>query len=163
VRFAAFTLIVATVFFIFGYEFRSQTASPVVDHTNDGPALPPASCSVSIEPSVLRAELARVLGPSVLSLAKPADPPPSPSPAIQPPAEQDPGPAPTPTQVSAFERGRVLVDKVLSQARMSTAESREIRAALVYMDDNSRLETTARLIQAMNQGKLQTESHELPF
>jgi len=161
-RFAAFVLAVAAVSFYLGLQTgRSSPPTPNkrvnVDAAQASTPAPPPVCAVSIDPAVLRAEIARALGPAAaLASNQVAEQAPAPAPA-------DPGPAPSPEQVAAYDRGQTLFERVLRQGTMSIAESRELRAALVNMDETSRLETTRRLIQSMNQDKLKVEAHELPF
>jgi hypothetical protein len=132
---------------------------------------PPVSCGVSIDPSVLRTELARALANVAPTLAPPSSPPkdpqqPSgaatePAPAIE--AVADSVPEPSATEIAAYDSGQVVLERAIQLGRMSVAESREIQAAMLNMDERSRLETSRRVIQAMNQGKLQIENRETPF
>jgi hypothetical protein len=167
VRNAALVSVLGIGCFVAGLAVGRKEQPVHVKPTTAEPTPAPAAvtCGVSIDPLLLRAELARALATAAPALAttQRQENAATPVTGTVAPSAPDPDPGPTPEQVAAFDRGQALFDQTLREGRMTEARSAELRTALAGMDESSRIETTRKLIQAMNQDKIRSDTHDLPF
>ena len=163
-RFALFVLVIGLGCFIgglfVGRSFRSgaPSADPSASTDEqvgyDRPESQRVRCALTIDPAMLRTELAKALaerGP----LAIPAAPPtvvPTESPT-----------SPNPAQFAARDQAQAAIDKILGAGRATAEESHQLRALLGILDEDSRHQLTLRIVGAINQDRLVFENNEFPF
>jgi len=114
-------------------------------------------CMATIDPDVLRSELARALHANGAPPTAATEPEPTATAAKAPP------PPPSPQQEAALEKAQGDVDRTLTRGTLNVAEAEDLRNAIHQVQADAQFELTRRLIVAMNQGQLKIEPHAFPF
>jgi hypothetical protein len=113
-----------------------------------------AHCAVSIDPSLLRAELTRALGSSGLGNSAPVP--------VASAATQE-APPPSPEEVAAFDQAHSVVEVAIARGHMTKEQSQEMRELMASVDPQARQELRLQMVRALNQGKLTLEDRKPPF